>query len=277
MTTDARKLYLDLLKKTITFTLWPEPPVSVETFNFLRPRVKRWVLHWTSCALRPFGLLLAKSATPTEAERTEGKIWPQYADTMIGVKRLENLQHCIETVLADRIAGDLIETGVWRGGACIFMRGMLAAYGITDRRVWLADSFCGLPPPDAQRWPADREDPHYRYSSYLAVSVDEVRNNFRRYDLLDDQVMFLQGWFADVLPRAPIQQLAILRLDGDMYGSTMEALSHLYPKLAAGGFCIVDDYGLAGCHRAVDDYRREHHIEAKIHAIDWLGAYWRKV
>src|SRR2546423_11221668 len=98
---------------------------------------------------------LVKPTRVTAAEREEGRNWPSYADTMIGLKRLDNLQSCIESVLADGVPGDLIETGVWRGGACIFMRGVLRAPGVGDRRVYVAGSFQGLPPPDAAKHPED--------------------------------------------------------------------------------------------------------------------------
>lgn len=195
---------------------------------------------------------------------------------MIGFKRLDNLQFCIESVLRDRVEGDLIETGVWRGGACIFMRAVLAAYGVEDRKVYVADSFEGLPKPDdPEKFPADKGDKHYIHT-YLAVSKEEVENNFRKYRLLDDQVVFLKGWFKDTLPNAPIKKLALLRLDGDMYGSTMDALVNLYPKLSSGGFCIIDDYALRGCKLAVDDYRAKQKINSEMKTIDWTGRYWRK-
>jgi O-methyltransferase len=209
-------------------------------------------------------------------EREEGQvIGPTYAHTLIGMRRLDNLQTCIETVLRDDVPGDLIETGVWRGGACIFMRGVLAANGIADRRVFLADSFEGLPPPDVERWPADRGDT-YHLNPLFVASQREVEDTFRGYGLLDSQVVFLKGWFQDTLPKAPVERLAILRLDGDMYGSTMEALESLYPKLSEGGFCIVDDYALPGCRQAVDDYRTRHDIQEPLIEIDWTGRYWRK-
>lgn len=200
---------------------------------------------------------------------------PGYADTMIGLKRLDNLQYCIETVLREGVEGDLIETGVWRGGACIFMRAVLAAYGITDRKVFVADSFEGLPKPDERKYPADKGDTHYIHT-FLAVSKEVVENNFKKYGLLDDQVVFLKGWFKDTLPNAPIEKLSILRLDGDMYGSTMESLEYLYPKLSKGGFCIIDDYALRGCQMAVNDYRVKHRINSEMKEIDWTGRYWRK-
>jgi hypothetical protein len=194
---------------------------------------------------------------------------------MIGLKRLGNLQFCVEAAIREGIEGDLIETGVWRGGACIFMRAILAAYGIEDRKVYVADSFEGLPKPDAEKFPADKRD-SFHIHRFLAVSQDEVENNFKRYGLLDTQVVFLKGWFKDTLPHAPIEKLAVLRLDGDMYGSTMEALVNLYPKLSKGGFCIIDDYALPGCKQAVDDFRTENGIYSEIKVVDWTGRYWRK-
>lgn len=155
------------------------------------------------------------------------------------------------------------------------MRAILAAHGVEDRRVFIADSFEGLPKPDAERFPADRDDQHHRYT-FLAVSQAEVESHFDRYGLLDNKVVFLKGWFRDTLPNAPIEKLAVLRLDGDMYGSTIDALTNLYPKLSKGGFCIVDDYALDGCQRAVNEYRTEHGIDAEMRAIDWTGQYWRK-
>jgi hypothetical protein len=201
------------------------------------------------------------------------------AQTMVGCKRLDNLQFCVESVLADGIAGDLIETGVWRGGSTIFMRAILKAHGVTDRCVWVADSFQGLPRPDAGQYPADVDDPHYQFEN-LAVSLEQVQANFQRYGLLDDQVRFLKGWFKDTLPIAPVEKLAIIRLDGDMYESTMDGLVNLYPKLSPGGFLIVDDYNngnVPACKKAVHDYREQHGIREEIHSIDWTGVYWQRL
>jgi len=110
----------------------------------------------------------------------------------------------------------------------------------------------------------------------FAVTLDEVRSNFEKYGLLDEQVRFLQGWFRDTLPQAPIEKLAVIRLDGDMYESTMDALTALYPKLSDGGYLIVDDYGLAGCRKAADDYRKSKLITNEIKSIDSCAVYWRK-
>lgn len=211
---------------------------------------------------------------PSE-QRVSGLDWPARAHSMIGLRRLDNIQVCAAEVLANDIPGDFMETGVWRGGATIFMRALLKAYGEQTRKVWVADSFEGLPAPDSEKYPVDKNDPHHTYK-FLAVSVEEVAQNFARYGLLDGQVKFLKGWFAESLPAAPIDKLALLRLDGDMYGSTWDALTNLYPKLSPGGYIIIDDYALRGCKAAVDDFRALNGIQKPFERVDWTGIFWRK-
>jgi O-methyltransferase len=261
-------LYLDLLKQVLTRNLMLDQEV-----RDVRPRGLAGM--FTDAARRKGYRLVAPmpgSQAERAAVRAEGKDWPSTAETMIGLARLDNLQHCIETALADNVPGDVIETGVWRGGACIFMRGVLAAHDVTDRKVWVADSFKGLPEDDGR----DPGDIFHTYEA-LAVDLDTVRRNFERYGLLDDQVVFLEGWFKDTLPDAPIEHLAVVRLDGDMYGSTWDAIDALYPKLEPGGFLIVDDYGaVEGCRRAITDYREAHRVTEPIEEIDWAGVFWRK-
>jgi O-methyltransferase len=178
-------------------------------------------------------------------------------------------------ILADNIQGDCIECGVWRGGTTIFMRGFLVANQAADRVVWVADSFCGLPVPHY------REDRGLDLSAathpMLAVNLETVRDLFERYGLLDDQVRFLPGWFKDTLPSAPIRELALLRLDGDLYESTINGLEALYDKVVPGGFVIVDDYGcIPQCRKAVDDFRARRNITEPIQEVDWTAIYWRR-
>jgi hypothetical protein len=180
--------------------------------------------------------------------------YPIRAHTMIGVQRLRNIETLVEDVIARGVPGDLLEAGAWRGGATIFMRALLEAHDVRDRTVWVADSFEGLPPANPELYPAD-EGMKLNEIAVLAVSIEEVRRNFERYGLLDDQVKFLKGWFKDTFPGAPIDQLAVLRLDGDLYESTMDTLVPLYPKVTSGGYVIVDDYRtIPACKKAVDDY-----------------------
>lgn len=242
----ARRLYLDLLESALTGELTHDPnmaPWGGETFDADR--------------------------------RLYGRDWPRTALTMIGTARMRNLRELTETVLRDGVEGDLLEAGVWRGGACIYMRGVLAAYGDTDRRVWVADSFAGLPLPDPKRYPADKGDTHHTVKE-LIVPLEEVKAGFDRFGLLDRQVQFLPGWFKDTLAGAPVDRLAILRLDGDMYGSTMETLEALHHRVTPGGFVIVDDYILPGARKAVDDFREQRRITDPIQDVDGAAVFWRR-
>ena len=212
----------------------------------------------------------------SEGLRQGGRDWPSKAHSMIGVQRMQNLRFLCEQVLIHDVPGDFIETGVWRGGACILMRSILKAYASTSRTVWVADSFEGLPKPSADRYQADAGDQHHAYPE-LAISLEQVQSNFDKYGLLDHQVRFLKGWFRDTLHQVPAEKFAILRLDGDMYESTMDALTALYDKLSIGGYIIIDDYGaIEACRRAVHEFRDARGITEGIHNIDGIGVYWKK-
>lgn len=215
--------------------------------------------------------------TPMDPDmRADGKYDSPIAHTMIGLKRLDNLQFCIEDVLSNNIPGDLIECGAWRGGATIFMRAVLKAYNIKDRVVYVADSFEGCPKPNIEKYPQDKGMNLYLVDEF-AVPLEQVKTNFDRYGLLDEQVYFLKGWFKDTLRKAPIKKLAVLRIDADLYESTMDSLVNLYPKLSIGGYIIVDDFGaFSACKQAVLDYRKANGISDEMIKIDWTGIYWQK-
>lgn len=248
--TRARSLYLDLMVQTLTDLIYENHPLARRQ--------------------------LSAEQTLSDVLQGEDYDYPKRAHTMIGVLRLENIRTLVEDVLARGVPGDLLEAGAWRGGATIFMRAILEAHGVHDRNVWVADSFEGLPPANPEKYPAD-EGMKLNEIEVLAVSVEEVKLNFERYGLLGDQVKFLKGWFKDTLHVAPIKQLAVLRLDGDLYESTMDTLVPLYPKVASGGYVIVDDYRIIPqCQKAVDDYRAKHGIDAPLVEIDWNGVYWQK-
>jgi hypothetical protein len=260
----TKDLYLDLLKRALVNWLYMDDEVKP-----LLPRKISYVLT----TLTGIRITVPRKVDP--AKRESGDDWPVIGHSMIGLKRMSHLQRCVEDVLENNVPGDLIETGVWRGGACIFMRGVLKAHGMTDRKVWVADSFRGLPFPNKRKYPADKSSLFFLARS-LVVPLETVKANFEKYGLLDDQVVFLKGWFKDTLPAAPIGKLAVMRLDGDMYESTMDALKSLYPKLSPGGYAIIDDYAIPACKQAVEDYCGAHSIQNKIVPIDGGGAFWKK-
>jgi O-methyltransferase len=271
----AADLYLDLLKRCLTRTLYDDPykPIAL-------PRVGPWraVGLGMRAVQRALGIRGWELVQQTSsAERVTGGGWFAGAETMVGVPRLNTVQRCVTDVLQQGIPGDLIETGVWRGGTTIFMRAVLKVYGDTQRRVWVADSFRGLPRPNVEQYPADAGLDLWQYDQ-LAIPVEQVKANFNRYGLLDEQVRFLVGWFRDTLPTAPIERLAFMRLDGDLYESTMDALTALYPKLSVGGYVIIDDYkDILACKQAVTDYRSEHGITEPIREDAGVsGVYWQR-
>ncbi len=269
--------YLELLKRSLTATVHQDVYTCSTTFD--RPNLRktpwaprRWAAYLVASAVALRQWELVKRCEHEALE--QGRAWPLVGETMVGKARLDNLQNCIEDVVRQSVPGDYIETGVWRGGASIFARGVMKALGVDDRRVWVADSFAGLPRPDG-RYKADADDITYSIVE-LAIPLEVVKENFRRYGLLDDQVRFLPGWFRDTLPTLGDQSWAVLRLDGDMYGSTMDALENLYPRLSPGGYVIVDDGALPACRAAVDDFRSRHHIQDPIEQIDWTGCFWQR-
>lgn len=268
-------MYIELLKKVLIDL----HKVGMTEYRPVLYHKDNWMLKLLLAfgkQLKKKNLYICRGVQTTYEKRAEGRDWPLYADSMIGLKRLDNIEYCVNKILQDNVQGDFIETGAWRGGATIFMKALLKFNNIQDRNVWVADSFEGLPKPDQEKYIQDKGDKHHQFEE-LAISLDTVKANFTKYGLLDDKVKFLKGWFKDTLPTAPIEKLALLRLDGDMYESTIDSLNNLYPKLSTNGFIIIDDWGaVEACKAAVEDYRARHGITEKIEKIDWSGVFWRK-
>jgi O-methyltransferase len=268
----AEELYLDLMKRVLTRALIAGTyerhtlrPTRVALRRIYDP-VSRWMRS------RGYELVRLRPADPQGYLESghEAKNRLEDAETMVGILQLDNLQSCIEDVLHRDVPGDLLEAGVWRGGVTVFMRAALKVYA-SPRRVWVVDSFEGLPTVNKEKETYDWQ------AGQMAVSLEEVRANFARYGLDDDQVRFLKGFFHETLPNAPIDRLAVLRVDADLYQSTMDAITHLYPKLSIGGYAIFDDYqNLPDCRRAIDEYRRAHGISEEIRRIDSRAVYWRR-
>ena len=205
--------------------------------------------------------------------RKVGLDWPEYAETMIGLKRMDNIRECIEIILKDNIEGDLIECGVWRGGACIWMKSILNEYQ-SQKHVLVADSFCGFPV--NLKYGLDQEE-SYIQEEVLKVTKDTVKKNFADYGVLDDSVEFIEGFFSETLSKLK-RSISLLRIDCDLFESTTDVLENLYFQVVKGGFVIIDDYGkLPVCKLAVDMFRMKYKIVEQIELIDYSGIYWRKL
>lgn len=270
-----RNRYLALLKKAVSNSLYPELEMQVA---FLEQGGEGLAGRELQRRLRDISAIDAAGLNRIGASKRQGSGLQRFPHTMVGLFRLSNLERCAERIFADAIPGDFLEAGVCQGGASIFMRGLQVAHGEVHRKMWVVDSFQGVPP-SAEReedaaYPVNLEEAR---QPWLACSEERVRAHFARYDLLDPQVAFLPGWVAETLPSAPIGPLALLRLDVDLYSATADCLDLLYDKVSPGGFVVVDDYGYLPCCRdAVDHFRARRNIAEPLQIVDYTGVYWRK-
>jgi cephalosporin hydroxylase/glycosyltransferase involved in cell wall biosynthesis len=183
--------------------------------------------------------------------------------TDMGRTRLEALEKCLDRVRTNGVEGHLVDCGTGRGGAAIFMRGYIDAHELTDRAVWVADSF---------RASKDTAAGLLNLSADLNI----VRDGFRCFDLLDERVYFLQGLYGETLPSAPIDEVALLRIGGGVGGSSRDVLDALYGKVAPGGLVVIDGYAEEACQRAVDEFRSVNGLDQPVERLDWTGICWQK-
>jgi hypothetical protein len=249
-----KEFYLNTLRDTLTGHVYQDRKVACYRFNKL---------------LRLFGWQISRETS--DHERHNGKIWPQTALTMAGTKRLDNIRDLINLCDAEKINGDFVECGVWRGGASIFAAGV-CKMNQNGRLIFACDSFEGLPKPKDT---LDKIDPlHlFKFKDVLAVSQEQVWQNFSRFGL-EQNVQLFKGWFSDTLKKLPTKSIAILRADGDMFESTMDILG-LYDRVTPGGFVIIDDYNaISACKQAVDGFISGKGIQ--LMPIDEDAVYWKK-
>jgi O-methyltransferase len=226
----------------------------------------------------PDGSVVARELSGEQRRlRAVGLDWPLQGITMSGLRRLDDLQECVDAIVRDGVEGDVIEAGTWRGGATVLMRATLDSSSDTlERTVWVADSFQGFPEVETDAADQVRFTTFLRAFDFLAVSLGEVQDNFTRFGL-ERGVRFVPGFFKDTLPALRDRRWAIVRLDGDTYEATKVALDSLYPGLAPGGYLIVDDYGaIEECRKAVDEFREEHEISEQLEEVDWTCVRWRR-
>lgn len=188
------------------------------------------------------------------------------ARTMIGPKLLDEFEWLIRKAVADKIPGHIVETGVWRGGACIYAAGVLEALG-SDKLVYVCDSFQGLPPSTNPKETLEFTE------KTLAISLEDVEESFKKFGL-EHRAVFVKGWFKDTMPMLDIP-VAVLRLDGDLYESTDDVLRYMYDRVSPGGYVIVDDYQLPSCKLAVDELRSRKKIRGKSLPVR-AGVWWQK-
>jgi O-methyltransferase len=278
---DPSDRYLDLLKRSLTRFGLEKPslqPIAgrkmTATSLHSRVSIKGQALFGLDQIVSRRGYRVGRVTEENLEARFNGADWPTQAETMVGWRRIDQVHRALDAIRREGLSGDLLEAGIWRGGVVIFMAAYVGVFGMTDRRVYGADSFHGLPKPD-RRYLVDEHDEHHTVQ-YLAVSEADVKKYFAAYRVPMDQVQLVPGYFEDTLPDLDVEELALLRLDGDMYSSTIQTLEALYDKVVSRGFVIVDDFELKGARSAVEDF-----FEARAERPEWIkidaaSAYFRK-
>jgi O-methyltransferase len=209
--------------------------------------------------------------------RKEGLDWPAQGLTMVGRMRLENIEKLLFNVIEAQVPGDFVECGVWRGGASLYAKGVLKALDVHDRKVHLVDSFEGLPKASQER---DRDV--WSEMNFLKVSLEQVQEPFKQLGLFDDGVAFHKGFFKHSLPLlrkqllAEKKNIAVLRMDGDMFESTMDILYNLYDLVSVGGCVIIDDFEIREAKEAVATFLQHHKLTVQYIRIDNFAAYFCK-
>lgn len=207
--------------------------------------------------------------------------------TMTSAERLWSLMNAVRYVVDEGVPGDFVECGVWRGGSVMAMAGELMRLGVADRRIWLYDTFAGMTAPTE----ADIEASSGTTATDLLATtpvadgdnvwcvagIADVQANVRSTGYPFEQFTFVEGDVAATLQESAPEQIALLRLDTDWYESTKAELDVLYPRLAVGGVCILDDYGhWLGARRAVDEYFDALGHRPYMHPIDFSGRVFIK-
>lgn len=188
------------------------------------------------------------------------------AYTMLGTKRLDNLARLLKDLDDREVPGAVLEAGVWRGGALIWMAHH------TKRLVFGADSFQGCPVPC---WSEDTGN-RYHELTFLKVPQYEVQANLRKFGV-QRQVRLVPGWFVHTMPGLREKRWALLRIDCDMYEGTTQVLQSLYERLSPGGHVVIDDYGtVREVREAVDTFRGERQVSAPLRMTDHTEAVWEK-
>lgn len=268
---ELRIHHLELLKKFIIRYDFDRNAYSFKEINEHLGKMR--VLRYFSNLLPGNWTIAQRLVAPSLEERAKGKDWPLTAESMIGLDRMNQFHEALDTVRLEKIEGDIVETGIWRGGAIIFAASYLKVYGLSSKKVFGCDSFEGLPKPDPD-YPIDAGDIHHTIN-ILGVSLPEVVSNLVKYGVDPQDVKLVKGWFKDTLPQLDVEAISILRLDGDMYSSTIQSLNALYHKVTNGGYVIIDDWCLEGARKALEDFFSPKSLPIIID-IDGTGAYFRK-
>jgi hypothetical protein len=206
---------------------------------------------------------------------------------MTSLERMFALYSATNYVLDNNIPGDFVECGVWRGGSSMMIALVLKQKNITDRKIYLYDTYEGMSEPTendkdmkGQSAKVQLEATEEKENSvWCLADLDDVKNNMKRTSINENQLVYVKGKVEETIPATiPSGNISLLRLDTDWYESTKHELLHLYPKLSQNGVMIIDDYGhWQGCRKAIDDYFTQNNIKNILNRVDYTGRSMIKV
>lgn len=206
--------------------------------------------------------------------------------TLTSPERIVALANAVDWLIDEKIPGDFVECGVWRGGSMMAVARCLLRRNATDRDLYLFDTFEGITAPTPKDHDLHGQPALPRFlqtrinedsSTWCRATIDDVERNLARTWYPPERVHLVKGRVEDTLPATEPHQIAMLRLDTDWYESTRHELVHLWPKLVSGGICIADDYGhWAGHRKAIDEYLEDNGIRVLMHRPDGPGRVFVK-
>jgi O-methyltransferase len=203
------------------------------------------------------------------------KVKPHYS--MVRNENLKTLYDLVSELNTSRLAGDIVECGVWNGGSAAIMgvACMKDRQLIQERTIWLFDSFQGLPPPGEQDGDVERQNYFQGWNRGEVALVEEI---FRKVGFPLEKMVIVPGWFNETLSKSRVRKVALLHIDADWYDSVKAVLEIFFDRVVPGGFVVMDDYGYwQGCSQALRDYFAEHRVEGiSITKIGRQGAYFQK-
>lgn len=227
-------------------------------------------------------ILKSLNRVPTYSEMIYLLRYKKFVDndlvySMCDSHEIDQTEQLLLHLITNNIHGCIVETGVWRGGMGMYMKAILNEYK-DNRDIYLFDTYKYFPPPNNNNIKDNDIHSIVELLFQNMQSVEQVKQNFERFNLLDNHVFFVAGLFSETIPYTDVGDIAILRLDSDYYESTMFVLEHYYKNIVPGGFLIIDDYNnhYLGCKDAIHDFRKKYNITNKI-VDDKIGSvYWQK-
>lgn len=231
-----------------------------------------------------FGYDIVKKPKEIETDRSTPTFQSIYQKvrpyTMTSIDRIWSLYNAVNYISNNKIEGDIVECGVWRGGSSMVAALTLLENKDANRHLYMYDTYEGMSEPTGEDVSihGDTGEDTWQGINQCYADFPDVQRNIGSTNYPSSLVHMIKGKVEETIPQEIPEKIAILRLDTDWYESTYHELVHLYPRLVKGGVLIIDDYGhWQGARKAVDKYFTENNIPVLLNWIDYTGRVAVKV